>query len=219
MKNKYVVFDGMDGTGKGTQIDLLKAKLRLSVLFTREPGGTPFAEEIRKVVRDNPLAGKSTALNNFLLFWAAREDLLQNLIVPALQTKHVFSDRGDSSTYAFQLWGEEHRELLGLFKLLRKRVFDRNVGRRQPNLYIVFDLAAEVARERVMKANRGDLNHFDARDLAYYERVREGFHSFAKFNKVEFIDATQSPEEVHQSVLEVLAKNGIKIMSTREFFG
>lgn len=219
MKMKYVAFDGMDGTGKGTQIELLQDKLRLSALFTREPGGTPFAEEIRRVVRDNPLAGKSTALNNFLLFWAAREELLQNLVMPALKSRHVFSDRADSSTYAFQLWGEEHRELLGLFKLLRKHVFDRKAGRRQPDLYIVFDLSAEVARERVMKANRGDLNHFDARDLAYYERVREGFHSFATFNKVEFIDASRSQEEVHRSVLAVLAKTGIKITSAKEFFG
>lgn len=216
--SKYVVFDGMDGSGKGTQIKMLQDKLRFSVAFTREPGGTPFAEEIRKVVRDNPLAGKSTALNNFLLFWAAREELLQNFVMPALQSKHVFSDRGDSSTLAFQLWGEEHRELLGLFKLMRKHVFE-TPGRRQPDRYIVFDLPAEVARERVMRDAGREVNHFDARDLAYYERVREGFHSLAKYQPVEFVDAARSQEEVHQSVLGALSKIGIKIMSTEEFFG
>lgn len=203
MKAKYVVFDGMDGCGKGTQIDLLQKKLGDSVVFTREPGGTLFAEEIRLLVRDNPLAGKSTALNNFLLFWAAREELQHNLIVPSLQAgKHVFSDRGDSSTFAFQLWGEEHRELLGLFRLLRKHVFSE---RHSPDLYIVFDLPAETARARVMQDTKRETNHFDDRDLAYYQRVREGFRSFAKYQPMKFIDATQTPEEVHRNVLMVLA--------------
>ena len=93
---KYVVFDGMDGSGKGTQIKHLEEKLSGRVIFTREPGGTPFAEEIRKLLLSNSLAGKSTALNNFFLFWAAREELQENFVLPALQSgKHVFSDRGD----------------------------------------------------------------------------------------------------------------------------
>lgn len=204
---KYVVFDGMDGSGKGTQMKLLEEKFSKGAVFTREPGGTPFAEEIRKIVRDNPLAGKSTPLNNFLLFWAAREELQHNLIAPALKAgKHVFSDRGDSSTVAFQLWGEEHRELFDLFKLLHKHVFDR---RHQPDLYIVFDMPAEMARARVMQDTKREANHFDERDLAYYERVREGFRSFAKYKPVKFIDATSTPGEIHQSVLATLAKKMI----------
>lgn len=207
MKNaKYVVFDGMDGSGKGTQIKLLEEKLSSSVVFTREPGGTPFAEEIRKLVRDNPLAGKSTALNNFLLFWAEREELQENLVVPTLQSgKHVFSDRGDSSTFAFQLFGEEHEELFGVFMLMRKLVFDESKGRRQPDLYIVFDLPAEVARERALQDASRTKTHFDIRNIEYYERVRNGFRQFAKYAPVEFVDATKSPEEVHRSVMMILA--------------
>lgn len=200
---KYVVFDGMDGSGKGTQMSLLEKKFGDVAVFTREPGGTPFAEKIRGLVRDDPLAGKSTALNNFLLFWAAREELQENLVVPGLQSgKRVFSDRGDSSTYAFQLWGEEHRELLGLFKIMRKHVLEK---RHPPDLYVIFDLPAEVARTRVVQADRGEMNHFDARDLAYYQRVREGFQSFAKDHPVKLIDATRLPEEVHREVLMTLA--------------
>lgn len=209
---KYVVFDGMDGSGKGTQIKLLQEKLSGSVVFTREPGGTPFAEEIRKIVRDNPLAGKSTALNNFLLFWAAREELLQNLITPTLQSgRHVFSDRGDSSTYAFQLCGEQNMELLDLFISVRNHMFYRP-HRRPPDLYVIFDLSAEVARERVMQDANRETNHFDGRDLAYYERVRRGFHKFAEHQPVAFIDARRTPEEVHQLVRVALAvKAGIPV--------
>lgn len=204
---KYVVFDGMDGSGKGTQMKLLEERFGDSVAFTREPGGTPFAEEIRKVVRDNPLAGKSTALNNFLLFWAAREELQHNLVVPVLQSgKHVFSDRGDSSTYAFQLWGEEHYELLDMFLGMRDLVFN---DRHEPDLYIVFDLPAEMARKRALQDASRTQNHFDIRDLGYYERVRKGFCKFAEFHPVMIIDATQKPEDVHQLVMMILATHGI----------
>lgn len=206
---KYVVFDGMDGSGKGTQIELLKRKFGDTVLFTREPGGTPFAEEIRRLVRDNPLAGKSTPLNNFLLFWAAREELQHNLVVPALLSgKHVFSDRGDSSTFAFQLCGEEHEELFGAFILMRKLVFG-NDDRRRPDLYIVFDLLAEIARERALQDVTRTKTHFDIRDIGYYERVRNGFKKFSDQESVEFIDATKTPEEVHRSVLTILAEHMI----------
>lgn len=206
-KGKYVVFDGMDGSGKGTQVELLQKKLADSpVVFTREPGGTPFAEEIRKLVRDNPLAGKSTPLNNFLLFWAAREELQQNLVMTALWLgKHVFSDRGDSSTFAFQLCGEKHEELLGAFLSMRDLVFSKESGRHRPDLYIVFDLPAEVARERALQDASRTPNHFDVRDIGYYERVRNGFRRFAEYAPVEFVDATEKPEEIHRHVQMILA--------------
>jgi dTMP kinase len=207
---RYVVFDGMDGSGKGTQIKRLEEKLAERVIFTREPGGTLFAEEIRKLVRDNPLAGKSTALNNFLLFWAAREELQENFVLPALQSgKHVFSDRGDSSTYAFQLCGEEHEELFPAFMYMRELVFAESKERHKPDLYIVFDLPADVARERALQDATRTKTHFDVRDVGYYERVRDGFKKFAKYAPVEFIDATRTPEEVHRSVMLLLAKEMI----------
>ncbi|MDP2655368.1 MAG: dTMP kinase [bacterium] len=206
MESKYVVFDGMDGSGKGTQIELLKKELGSHVVFTREPGGTMFAEEIRKLVRDNLLASRSTPLNNFLLFWAAREELMHNLVMPTLQTgKHVFSDRGDSSTFAFQLYGEDREELFGVFVLMRKLIFAEDIGRRQPDLYIVFDLPAEVARKRVMHDNERTKNHFDVRDIGYYERVRNGFLKFASYHPVKFVDATRTPEQIHRDVMMILA--------------
>lgn len=207
---KYVVLDGMDGSGKGTQIELLKKKLGDSVVFTREPGGTPFAEEIRKLVRDNPLAGTSTPLNNFLLFWAAREELQHNLIVPALQSgKHVLSDRGDSSTFAYQLHGERNEELFSLFMRMRNRVFAGSDGRRSPDLYIIFDTPAEVARERALRDAKRTKTHYDVRDIDYYRRVRDGFKKFAEYGMVKFIDAIRTQEEVHCSVLRILTAENI----------
>ncbi len=210
MKNaKYVVFDGMDGSGKGTQIELLQKKFS-DVVFTFEPGGTPFADEIRKIVRDNPLAGKSTPLNNFLLFWAAREELQHNLVVPTLQSgKHVFSDRGDSSTFAYQICGEQNERLASTFVMMRNLVFHQG-GRRPPDFYIIFDLPAEVAHERVMAAGGNKRNHFDTRNLAYYERVRNGFWNFkSQVPSVVFVDAGGTPEEVHELVLGILIEKGV----------
>lgn len=207
---KYVVFDGMDGSGKGTQMELLHLRFADSAIFTREPGGTPFAEEIRKIVRDNPLAGKSTPLNNFLLFWAAREELQHNLIVPTLQSgKHVFSDRGDSSTWAYQVDGEENPDLMIPFFEMRKLILE-TPGRQVPHLYIVFDLPAEVAHARVMAAGGTKRNHFDTRKLDYYERVRTGFRRFAAHvGHVVFVNAERSPQEIHEDVMRVLSENGI----------
>lgn len=210
MESKYIVFDGMDGSGKGTQLALLQEKFGDRIVFTREPGGPPFAETIREILRDHPDAKNSTPFFHFLCFWAAREETMHRLVMPALEAgNHVFSDRGDSSTLAFQIFGERKTEWLGLFNSIRNKVFHAK-GRRRPNRYIVFDLPAEVARERVMSADRGSLNHFDARELPYYERVREGFKAFSLGQPVTFIDASRPVEEVHTSVLGALASEGIR---------
>lgn len=207
MDAKYVVFDGMDGSGKGTQIERLQKRLRgQPVIFTREPGGPPLAEELRKIIRDNPLAASSTAVFHFLGFWMAREESMHRVVMPALQSgKHVFSDRGDSSTFAFQLYGEEHTELVPEFAGMRHLIFGSHHGRRAPDLYIVFDLPAEKARERALQDANRTQTHFDVRDIEYYKRVRDGFRHFAIGNPaVKFVDATQTPEQVHEAVMEVL---------------
>lgn len=211
MQAKYIVFDGMDGSGKGTQISLLQEKLGDSVVFTREPGGPPIAEIMRGALRDHPDAKNSTPFFHFLGFWAAREEAQEKLIVPALNSgRHVFSDRGDSSTYAFQLHGEQRHELLGQFIEMRNQVFYAK-GRCRPDHYIVFDLSAEIARERALRDAARDQNHFDERDLEYYKRVRQGFKAFAIDHPVTFIDASRTVAEVHAAVLKALASMGIGV--------
>lgn len=200
----YVVFDGMDGSGKGTQISLLRKRYGDTVVFTREPGGPPLAEELRGIVRDNPLAGESTPLFHFLGFWMAREETMDKIVMPTLRGgRHVFSDRGDSSTFAFQLFGEDQKSLEEDFFRLRSRVF-LTPGRKSPDHYVIFDLPATVARERALQDAKRKANHFDVRNLEYYERVREGFHEFGRRYPAIFIDATRSPEEIHRDVLKYL---------------
>ncbi|MDO8231885.1 MAG: dTMP kinase [bacterium] len=213
MRNaKYIVIDGMDGCGKGTQVALLKQVLDSgAMVHTREPGGTALAEDLRSMILGNLEVAKSTPFNNLLLFFAAREDHLHRLVSPVLKSgRHVFSDRGDSSTFAFQICGEENHCLMDVFCILREQVF-LSPGRRCPDLYVILDLPAGVARKRVMKDRRREVTHFDARDLGYYKRVRKGFREFASFvsASVVFVDATKSPQEVHRLVLAALATKGI----------
>lgn len=213
MKNaKYIVIDGMDGCGKGTQVALLKQLFDSdSMVYTREPGGSVLAEDLRNMILGNPEVAKSTPLNNLLLFFAAREDYLHRLVNPVLKSgRHVFSDRGDSSTFAFQIHGEKNECLRDIFFVLRDAVFNGQ-GRRSPDMYIILDLPAEMARKRAMQDRRRKRTHFDASSLAYYKRVRKGFQELASFvsASVVFIDAAQSPDKVHELVLTALATKGI----------
>src|SRR3989344_7639591 len=118
-KGKFIVIDGIDGSGKGTQVKLLKRALGKNTIFTHEPGGTPKAEAIRKLLLERKKEF-STPLADFLLFWAARADHVEKVILPALRAgKNVITDRFDSSTLAFQICAEQAPELKSLFEECR----------------------------------------------------------------------------------------------------
>ncbi|MBX4216037.1 dTMP kinase [Candidatus Parcubacteria bacterium] len=216
MRARYIVFDGIDGSGKGLQLKMLDKELRRrnlekSVIFTREPGGTPFAEEIRHILLFNHLIKESTPFNNLLLFFAAREDLMHNLVFRALTKWHaVISDRGDSSTFAFQLYGEGWREMEGTFGFLRDKVFSSPLlPARGPDRYVFFDLPPEVAYRRMNDDALRQKNHFDLRDIEYHRRVREGFQDFAKRyprGRPIFIDAEPDPDTVFRETWKVIAE-------------
>ncbi len=117
MKGKFIVFEGCEGVGKSTQLKFLKEYLSTTgedALFTREPGGTPFAEEVRKIILTSDMGAESEAL----LFAAARCDHIDNLILPALNTgKTVVCDRYVHSSLAYQAYAR---------KLGRERVEEIN---------------------------------------------------------------------------------------------
>ncbi|NNM83872.1 hypothetical protein HKL94_01465 [Candidatus Parcubacteria bacterium] len=192
---KYVVFDGMDGAETAGQMALLEERIGSSAVFTQELSGTPFSK------------AESTALNSFLLFWAAQEAHQQSVVRPALQAgKSVFSNRGDSTTYAHQIYGENQHGLLGLFNNLRDRVF-RIQGGRPPDLYIIFDLSPKVARDRA-EQDASRTSGLNMRDIRYYELVRNGFHQFGFCHPVVLIDAAKPKEEIHHLVMGLLYKRG-----------
>lgn len=207
-KGKFVVVDGMDGSGKGTQLKYLKAFLeekKVPHIFTREPGGCPQAE----VIRERLLSDKSlTPQQEFDLFWEARVLHLKETVLPAIQKGElVVSDRFDSSTWAYQIRGRQHSELAEQFHELREKFVEPKCS---PDLYVVFDLEPAISRARVMKdATREGLTTFDAQPLEFYSRVRDGFREFAGMCPVELVEAHQAPEFVFQDFLSRLVRKGI----------
>ncbi|MDB5225599.1 MAG: Thymidylate kinase [Candidatus Adlerbacteria bacterium] len=209
---KFIVIDGMDGCGKGTQIDLLKEALigqGVRSRYTREPGGegVEIAEEIRKMLlrKDGP---PKTPTCDFFLFWASRAAHVEMMVRPWInQGRHVISDRYDSSTFAFQIYGEGQFQLESVFLEIRGRMgLDF-----RPDAYILLDLPAEVADERMKIRAKEEMQketRFDAWPLEKHESVRQGFRHFEKVvmkddrkGKVYMIDANRSREEVHADIL------------------
>jgi dTMP kinase len=191
-KGKFIVVDGGEGAGKTT---LLKTLTEFwpkgEILVTHEPGGTDFADRIRKLVLTDEAAGVS-AETQFALMWAARADHLQKKIIPALRRGvHVVSDRFDSSTFAYQIFGQANKRLEKLFWQTRE-VFLRD---QTPQLYIFLDVDPTIGLARVRK-RQGEKTHFDSRDLDFHCRVRKGFLKFLDRVPHRKINAADSPERV-----------------------
>lgn len=203
-QGKFIVIDGMDGSGKGTQIRMLQERLKgEQVIFTREPGGTPKAEEIREMILKKDGASSNPTCD-FFLFFAARGSHVEDLIAPSRALgKHVICDRYDSSTFAFQIRGEnQDAHLEQLFTQVRTTLPKRYV----PDLYLILDLPAEVAYERRKNDMTQEKSKFDLKPIEYHRRVRLGFQEFAtRFGSVQFIDANQSPEEMHKAIFAIIS--------------
>jgi dTMP kinase len=204
-RGKFIVIDGMDGSGKGTQIRMLKEKLAgQPVLFSREPGGSPLGEEIREILlrqEGNP----SNPTSDFFLFFASRASHVEDTVEPARQRGvSVICDRYDSSTYAFQIWGEERNELASLFNAVRDNL---DAAKYHPDLYLILDLPAEVAYARRAGDAVQEKSGFDLRPLAYHERTRTGFKVFAqKYGPAQFVNAERSPDEIHADIWRIVSR-------------
>ncbi len=203
-KGKLIVIDGGEGSGKSTQIQFLKEKYPLA-LFTREPGGSEYGEEIRNLMLKSPLAKDASAETQFGLIWANRADHVEKKIRPALEKGiNVISDRFDSCTFAYQIYGQEGTDLKDLFFEIRKTFLKGCV----PDLYVFFDISPEESLKRTtVRANLfGESNHFDERKVEFHARVREGYAEFARLfpKNTKIINAHGSKEEVRKSLQKVL---------------
>lgn len=189
-KGIFIVIDGGEGSGKSTMLKEIRSLLP-EILFTREPGGNVFAEEIRSLILGDSAkdADEKTLFN---LFWASRSEHVEKTIRPVLQKgQAVISDRFDSTTFAYQIVGKGRRELEPLFWELRRVILKDNT----PDLYIFFDIDPAIGKERKRKGN-ADWNHLDLREESFYDNVRNGFAEFSKHVPSAYIDASQSKEVV-----------------------
>jgi len=190
-KGKLIVIDGAKGSGKSTLVAHFK-QIYPNFIFTREPGGTDFAEKIREMVMSE-FARQADAITHFNLVWASRADLVKNLIAPRrLNGEHVISDRFDSSTYAYQICAQKSHHLHDLFFQMRDIVLSEH----KPDLYIILDVDPTEADRRA-NARIRENSHFHDKEIEYFERVRNGYLDFSKkVPNCVIVDANRSFEEV-----------------------
>lgn len=198
VRGRFITFEGGEGGGKSTQVARLAEYLRsrgLEVVTTREPGGSPGAEEIRHLLVEGHVA-RWQGFTEALLNYAARFEHLQATIFPALAAgKWVISDRFADSTMAYQGYGHglDHEAIVRLHRLV--------VGDFEPDLTLVLDLAPEVGLARA-KARAGAEDRYERMDRAFHQRLREGFLKIAKDHpeRCRLIDAAADADTVFAAV-------------------
>ena len=196
-RGKFITVEGIEGVGKSTNIDTLVQRIEAAghkVLTTREPGGTPFAEDIREILMnrsDEPVP----EIAELLLMFAARSFNVNNVILPALEAgTWVVCDRFTDSTRAYQGGGR------GLPMETINRVADWVHGDTWPDLTILLDAPVEVGMERA--GNRGEPDRFEQERHEFFQRVRECYLQIAASepNRFVVIDTTRTIEEVREEI-------------------
>ena len=199
LHGQLIVFEGLDFTGKTTQVRLLADRLRkasLRVTTTREPGGTSLGEGVREVILSNENT-ELLPLSELLLFITCRAQLSSEVIEPALASGHtVVSSRFRLSSLAYQGYGR------GIDLDLIRRLNEIATLGRQPNITFLIDLPAEVALAR----KRGEGDRIEQEDLAFYRRVRDGYLELTRADPhVRIIDGILSIEKIAEQVAQHLA--------------
>lgn len=202
MTGKMVCIEGVEGAGKSSAIDCVKdtlSELGVSdMISTREPGGTPIAEKLRELICFGCDDEAPTAYSETLLFYAARSQLLEQVIKPALHRgQWVVADRHNLSTYAYQGAGRGcSMELLETLAMFCLQGF-------KPDLTLYLDLPPDIGLARIQK--RKAIDRIEQEDVVFFERIREAYLSFAKEDEsIVLIDASQPIDRVHQSIREKL---------------
>lgn len=202
----FISFEGLDGSGKSTQIQLLTSKLeRLGKkhLFIREPGGTIISEEIRSLLL-NHKHDNMTAETEVMLFFASRAQLMSEKIIPALESKHiVIADRFVDSSFAYQGYGKGIS--LDLLESLSRHA-TKNI---LPNVTFLLDIDYEQSQER--QENRGQKDRLEKMNKELWNRIQNGYHTLVdkEPNRWVVINANQSTDEIHQLIWDKLYLLGL----------
>ena len=203
MSAKFITLEGIEGSGKSTQLDFIVTFLReknIQVVQTREPGGTETGELIRGILLSNDIAGmhEDTELT---LMCAARIEHVKKVIVPALNAgKWVVSDRFYDATYAYQGYGRG----IDLDKIDKLREF--TIGNIKPDLTLLLDIDLDTSAKRVEQ--RGSQDRFEKEKMEFYTKVRNGYLALAKqdANRITVIDSTCSVEQVQSAIATQLTE-------------
>ena len=213
LRGKFITFEGLDGSGKSTQVERLARYLRAhgaSVTITREPGGTTTGEKIRDVLLHSSTSGLSPLAEMALMF-ASRTQHIHEVILPALaEGRVVLCDRFTDSTEAYQGGGRKlgSKPVLLLHEIL--------CGNLQPDLTILLDNEVRFSVERARRRNRRhkgsrsekDENRFEQESRAFFGRVRSAYLAIAarEPHRVQVIDARGTPGETHAAIMELVRR-------------
>jgi dTMP kinase len=201
-RGRFITFEGGEGTGKSTQVRLLADHLRkggADVVQTREPGGSPSAEEIRGLLVTGA-ADRWSPMAETLLFYAARVEHWRQVIDPALgRGAHVICDRFSDSTMAYQSYAG------GLPRQVIESLHRATMANAEPDLTIVLDIPVDEGLRRAA-SRRDDETRFERKGREFHERLRQGFLDIAKNapKRCVVIDAAQAIDRVQAAVLGAL---------------
>ena len=204
-EGRFVSFEGIEGCGKTTQITLLSEYLKkhsIAHTITREPGGTAVGEGIRKVLLNSETI-RLTAASELLLFYASRSQNIQEKIKPALERNEiVICDRYYHASMAYQGYGR------GIPLDFIRKLTDLVCDPYRPDLTFLLDIEPEIGLARARTRNHGRIENegrFEAEDLEFYNRVREGYLELASEDeRIQLLYADRPIETVHRHVLTLL---------------
>ena len=206
----FITFEGGEGSGKSTQIKLLADYLvqqGLVPLITKEPGGTPLGQELRRLLVTGD-KDKMDAATEALLFFADRRIHLSSKVWPAMERgEWVLSDRFADSSVAYQYYGHNKRlsmeDLDNLYKIA--------AGDFKPDLTLILDIDPEIGLKRSFTRNAMAVEQevrFENIDISFHQRLRQGYLEIAKSEpeRCVVLDANKTIEELHQDIIKVVSE-------------
>lgn len=199
-KGLFITFEGIDGCGKSTQLNMLKDEFTnqgIEFIEVREPGGTAVGEKIRTILLDRK-NDSMTRMAELLLFEAARAQITEEVIIPALNKGiNVICDRFYDSTTAYQGYANKMgRDLTDFLNL-------KATNETYPDITLLLDIDPETAYKR--RSVRGEEDRIEMMGLAYQEAVREGYLELAKGEeRIKVLDADRTPEVIYKDIHDLI---------------
>jgi dTMP kinase len=199
-RGRFITFEGIDGAGKSTQIDVVAGALRargLHLVLTREPGGTALGEALRELILNQGMTEETETL----LLFAARAEHLARVIRPALAAgQWVLCDRFTDATYAYQSGGRgvPEERIAALEHWVHADL--------QPDLTLLFDVPPEVAAERLARARAAD--RFEGEEVGFFQAVRREYLARAERDPARFfiVDGTRAPDALRVQLTELMQR-------------